>query len=225
MIDPNPTYYTDLAVAYLRGQAMWTDRPSPPPDELAALLAAGEEAGLPLHYFKRTMPLARVQWALGVLRGIGPASLLDIGSGRGTFLWPLLAAFPHLPVTAIDANPQRAALLAAVQRGGVERLTARCQNATRLPFADSTFDAVTLLEVLEHIPDAQSALAEAVRVCRRVLLLSVPSRPDNNPEHLHLFTEEILRKMLAFCGVTRVKWGGVPGHLTVLAHKECPDDS
>ena len=78
----------------------------------------------------------------------------------------------------------------------------------------------TLLEVLEHIPDAQAALAEAVRVCRRALLLSVPSRPDDNPEHIHLFDEDALRGMLALCGVTRVKCGGVPGHTTLLAHKE-----
>ncbi|RLT39577.1 MAG: class I SAM-dependent methyltransferase [Chloroflexi bacterium] len=220
MIGLSATYYTDLAVAYLRGQTGLADSHLLQPDELATLLAAGEEAGLPLHYFKRTMALARVRWALSVLRGVQPASLLDVGSGRGTFLWPLLDAFPNLPVTAIDADPQRATLLAAVQRGGVERLTAHGLNATHLPFPDNSFDAVTLLEVLEHIPDAQTALAEAVRVCRRALLLSVPSRPDDNPEHIHLFDEESLRRMLALCGVTRVKCSGVPGHWTALAHKE-----
>ena len=35
--------------------------------------------------------------------GIQPTSLLDIGSGRGTFLWPLLDTLPTLPVIAIDA--------------------------------------------------------------------------------------------------------------------------
>lgn len=76
---------------------------------------------------------------------------------------------------------------------------------------------ITLLEVLEHIPDAQSALAEAIRVCERALLITLPSRPDDNPEHIHLFDEDRLRQMLAACGVTRVKFGGVPGHLTLLA--------
>lgn len=112
-----------------------------------------------------------------------------------------------------------------MQTGGVERLKARQANATDLPFPDRHFDVVTLLEVLEHIPDAQTALAEAVRVCERALLLSVPSRPDDNPstssghrpEHIHLFDEDRLRQMLAACGVTRVKCGGVLGHLTLLA--------
>lgn len=223
------TLYTDCALACVRGYSLQAGRPplaahqtdTPladlTPAQVTDILAAGEAAELPLHYFKRTMALARVQWALGVLRGLQPASLLDIGSGRGTFLWPLLDAFPDLPVTAIDADTQGAELLAAVQAGGVERLKARQANATGLPFPDRHFDVVTLLEVLEHIPDAQTALAEAVRVCERVLLVTVPSRPDDNPEHIHIFDEERLRQMLAVCGVTRVKFGGVSGHQTILA--------
>ncbi len=216
-------------MACVRGYAIQSGNPSLPDDDthtpLANLtpvqteriLAAGDGAELPLHYFKRSRTLPRVEWALGVLRGLQPASLLDIGSGRGTFLWPLLDALPHLPVTAIDADPRRVALLAAVQQGGIKRLTAQQADTTALPFPDSHFDVITLLEVLEHIPDAQTALAEAVRVCERALLITVPSRPDDNPEHIHLFDEDRLGQMLADCGVNRVKCGGVPGHLTVLA--------
>ncbi len=225
------THYTTLALACVRGYAIQSGNPFLPdgdthtplanltPVQTKRILAAGDAAELPLHYFKRSRLLPRVEWALGVLRGLQPASLLDIGSGRGTFLWPLLAAFPHLPVTAIDADPRRAKLLAAVQAGGIERLTTRQADATALPFPDSHFDVITLLEVLEHIPDTQSALAEAVRVCERALLITVPSRPDDNPEHIHLFDEDRLRQMLAVCGVSRVKCGGVPGHLTILAQK------
>lgn len=225
------TLYTDCALAWVRGHSLQTGRPplaahqmdTPlvdlTPAQATDILAAGEAAELPLHYFKRTMPLARVQWALGVLRGLQSTSLLDIGSGRGTFLWPLLDAFPHLPVTAVDADPRRTELLTAVQAGGLERLNARQADATALPFPDASFDVVTMLEVLEHIPDAQTALAEAVRLCQRALLITVPSRPDDNPEHIHLFDEERLRQMLADCGVERVKCSGVPGHLTVLAQK------
>lgn len=226
-----PTHYSEPALACVRGYAILTGNPTLADDDihtpLSALtpaqqeriLAAGEFAGLPLHYFKRSRTLPRVEWALGVLRGMQPGTLLDIGSGRGTFLWPLLDAFPHLPVTAVDADPRRAERLAAVQAGGIERLTARQADATDLPFPDRSFDVVTLLEVLEHIPDAESALAECVRVCQRALLITVPSRPDNNPEHIHLFDEARLRRMLAACGVSRVKCDGVPRHLTLLALK------
>ena len=44
---------------------------------------------------------------LGTLRGIAPTHLLDIGTGRGVFLWPLLDAFPSLMVTAVERDDVR----------------------------------------------------------------------------------------------------------------------
>jgi hypothetical protein len=67
-----------------------------------------------LHYFKRVRLLPRIRWALGVLHTVQPASLPDIGSGHGKFLWPLLDAFPDLPVTAVDSDPKRVRDLEAV---------------------------------------------------------------------------------------------------------------
>ena len=49
-------------------------------------------------------------------------------------------------------------------------------TAEMLPFGDGLFDTVLMLDVLEHVPDANRALAEASRVLKDtgVLLLSVP---------------------------------------------------
>jgi SAM-dependent methyltransferase len=205
------TLYQSYAAAFVRGREM----------QSCARMSDGAPAargpGLPLHYFKRVPLLPRIQWALGVIHSLQPANLLDVGSGRGKFLWPLLDTFPTMPVTAVDADARRARDLEAVHLGGIDRLTVRQADAAGLPFADATFDVVTLLEVLEHIPYPQPALAEAVRVARRALLISAPSRPDENPEHLHLFTEEQLRSMLAACGVTQVKVARVPEHWVVIA--------
>lgn len=54
------------------------------------------------HYFKVKDDLPRVQVVLGFLHGIAPAeqcqALLDVGSGRGVFLFPLLRDFPDMEV-------------------------------------------------------------------------------------------------------------------------------
>src|SRR5687768_11032523 len=109
MSDLDSHYYIDLATAFVRGR--FPNAPDQPPDQL---ISFGRQAGLRLHPFRRTQELPRVRKALGVLRGLGPADLLDIGSGRGTFLWPLLDAFPYLDVLSIDQKEAIAADLDAV---------------------------------------------------------------------------------------------------------------
>ncbi len=207
------SYYDELVAAFIRGRLPGERLPA----TVEELLALGQAHGLPLHYFKRVRLLPRIQWALGVLRTLQPANVLDIGSGRGKFLWPLLDAFPHLPVAAVDVDAKRVRDLEAVSRGGVERLAARQADAAGLPFAGGSFDIVTLLEVLEHTDTPHLALAEAARVVQRHLLLSVPSKPDDNPEHLHLFTEARLRTLLTQAGMRQVKIQQAPGHLLALA--------
>jgi 2-polyprenyl-3-methyl-5-hydroxy-6-metoxy-1,4-benzoquinol methylase len=197
-------HFLKLAAAFVRGRyaqghpvELRAELHDAPLDDLAevalaTIFQAGQAAGLEMHKFKRTMGLARVQRVFGVLRNIAPIDLLDIGSGRGASLWPLLDEFPALPVTAIDEDPIRARDLHAVHLGGVDRLNGHQMNATKLDFPAGAFDVVTALEVLEHIPSVPQALAEAVRVVRRFIVLSAPSQPDNNPGHIHLLAETTL---------------------------------
>jgi hypothetical protein len=77
-------YFSELATAFVRGRL----------GDPSASIDDGLAAGLRLHKFKRNEDLTRVRRVLSLLRGLAPATLLDIGSGRGTFLWPLLAGFP-----------------------------------------------------------------------------------------------------------------------------------
>lgn len=163
-------YYTRLAAAYVRGRlggSLPAEMLAAPLEELSderldALIAAGLAAGLRLHRFKRTMGLPRVRKTLGALRGLAPASLLDVGSGRGAFLWPLLDAFPELSVTTLDLLAHRVADMEAVRAGGVERLHPVQGDATATPFEDRAFDGVTALEALEHIPDVGARLRNVV---------------------------------------------------------------
>jgi ubiquinone/menaquinone biosynthesis C-methylase UbiE len=225
-------YYLRPAAAFVRGtlgdtasdrsQAGLFVRPLDElaPEEMAVLIDIGREHGLRLHAFKNTMGLARVRKVLGILKGVQPRHLLDIGSGRGAFLWPLLHEFPRLPITAIDTRADRVAALRAVRAGGIDSLTACQMDVTALPFDDDRFEVVTMLEVLEHIPNTTMSLAEVCRVARSRLILSVPSRPDDNPEHLHLFTEDALRAHLARQGIRRVQFEHVLNHLIAVARIE-----
>jgi len=227
--DTDPFYFERLAAAFVRGRLrraaadlrsthrLITPLEALTPADYRELIRLGLTHDLRLHRFKRTMGLPRVAKVLGILRGVRPASLLDIGSGRGAALWPLLDAFPSLPVTTVEQLPQRVADLGAVRAGGVATLAVVRADATVLPFADNAFDTVLLLEVLEHIPDAGQSLAEAARVGRRFLILSVPSRSDDNPEHLHLFSAGQLMTMLRVVGATRVTFDGVHNHLIAVA--------
>ena len=202
-------YFTDLATAFVRGRL----------GNPTATIEDGIVAGLRIHKFKQNTELPRVRRVLGILRGLAPDSLLDIGSGRGTFLWPLLANFPLLPVTTIDWSERRVSDLEAVRIGGIERLTVARMDVERLTFPPQSFDVVTMLEVLEHLNNPGSGLRCAIQAARRAVIVSVPSVPDDNPEHLHLFGVEQLSEMAAEVGCRRVTFEHVLNHRIMLCQK------
>ncbi len=228
-MNEEPEYFLTLAAAFVRGRlkndrvhaeyASLFVRPLDEltEDEMRMLVQLSKEEGLRIHRFKRTMELPRVHKVLGILKSMQAQNVLDIGSGRGAFLWPLLHEFPYLPVTAVDILDYRVADLQMVHDGGIERLTAVQASATELPFADHTFDVVTMLEVLEHIPATATALNEVCRVAQRFLILSVPSKEDDNPEHIHLFDAESLKHHLLASGAERVTVEYILNHMIVVA--------
>jgi SAM-dependent methyltransferase len=205
-------YYLELACAFVRGRL-----PDAPALSSAELFRHGEQAGLRLHKFKRSAVLPRVKRVFGFFHQLQPSSLLDVGSGRGVFLWPLLDSFAALDVHCIDVRQDRVTDLLAVREGGVERLNATVMDATAMTFPDDSFDGVTLLEVLEHLQKPAEAVAHAVRVARRFVVASVPSKPDDNPEHIHLFTGDSLSDLFHEAGVERVSVSHVLNHVVALA--------
>ena len=220
-------YYRRLAAAYLRGYAIRTaclDRLPSFLRETADIPLTDEEwrcvqdlfaqEKLKLYRFKQNPPLLpRVKKTLGFLHAVQPQSLLDVGSGRGAFLFPFLEEFPWVETTSIDLLDYRIRFLQDIGLGGISNLHAAQADLCAQPFARHSFDVVALLEVLEHIPNAQEAVTAAVQMAKRYIVLTVPSKEDNNPEHIHLFTKDSLTQLFANAGCTKLHFDGVPGHL------------
>ena len=109
--------------------------------------------------------------ALSLIDG---SSMLDVGSCFG-FL-ALRCAREGRTVSACDISAGATALLrSAAIRCGVN-VDAVVGDATRLPFAENSFDSVTLIHLLEHLDKKQIliAIGEALRVARRRVVIAVP---------------------------------------------------
>lgn len=202
-------YITHLAEAYKRGyEKRYADMDNAPE--------------MKLHYFKVKDDLPRVQVVLSFLQGIVPAgqcnSLLDVGSGRGVFLFPLLREFPELEVTSLDVLPHRVALHECLNAGGIANLHPLLENICTWDAPDKSFDVVTMLEVIEHIPDTLSVVKNAIRLARNYIIVSVPSKPDDNPEHIHLFSNDDLRRLFLENGCAKVKFMSVTNHHVMVAY-------
>jgi DNA-binding transcriptional MerR regulator len=100
-----------------------------------------------------------------VLRGVTDAiqsapgrQLLDVGGGTGNYA----AALRELgwAPTVIDASPQMR------RRAEAKGLPVIAGEATMLPFADGSYDAVTMISMLHQVSDWRRALGEARRVLR-----------------------------------------------------------
>jgi SAM-dependent methyltransferase len=105
----------------------------------------------------------------------GCARILEIGGGRSGLAHML---YPDAEVVTIDLDFE----LHGHGPSGAKAAFV-CGDARGLPFADSTFDAVTLFDVLEHVHEDKIAAEEALRVTRSsgVVLVSTPNTDWHYP--------------------------------------------
>ena len=154
----------------------------------------------------------RERLLLGVLLGAGPGRrVLNVGAGQGTFTNRLAAR--GFEVTSTELGETALATLRQRVRGEVV-----AADATMLPFADASFDALVLGEVLEHVADDALAVREAARVLApgAVLGLSVPRNPawfsasDAWAGHVRRYTREELTARVEAAGFRILRcaaWG------------------
>ncbi|MGD3105100.1 methyltransferase domain-containing protein [Streptomyces sp. YGL11-2] len=99
---------------------------------------------------------------------LGPhATVLDLGSGYGGSARALAERF-GCRVVALDLSDEhnRRHRAANARRGLDGLIEVVTGSLNELPYEAERFDVVWSLEVLSHVPDKESALAEAVRVLK-----------------------------------------------------------
>lgn len=145
----------------------------------------------------------RAGWArerLETLGGGRPLRVLDVACGAGFLANPLARAGHR--VTGIDLSAPSLAVARAHDVTG--RVDYRIMDARGLVFPDASFDAVTMMDFLEHVEDPGAVLAEAARVLRPGGLLL-----------FHTFNRTALADLVVIRGV---RWAvrNTPRHLHVL---------
>jgi SAM-dependent methyltransferase len=142
----------------------------------------------------------------GVLGDVSGVRVVDVGIGEGFALERMFP--PGTEAVGLEYRHDKARVAAdklpsvAVLRG----------DAGVLPFPDRSVDLVTSIEVLEHLPGFEQAVAEMARICRGRLVVSVPWEPwfrlgnlgrgknvkrlGNDPEHVNFFSPARLRRAL-----------------------------
>lgn len=172
-------------------------------------------------------PVFRHEAARSLIASLGSQiSVLDLGCGDGLLLSLLESDGVH--GTGLDLSET------AVKKAQARGLDARAHDfAKPLPYADRTFDIVVMLDVLEHLYDPATLLAEATRVSKKYVLVGVPNFsslparlqvllgrvPENNlPKkgHVYWFNFPILRSLLEKVGLhivgqkVNTPWQNVP---------------
>jgi demethylmenaquinone methyltransferase/2-methoxy-6-polyprenyl-1,4-benzoquinol methylase len=133
------------------------------------------------------------RWRSAVLEavGAGPGErVLDLAAGTGTSSLPFAQAGAH--VVPCDFSQG----MLAVGKRNLPQLPFTAGDGTRLPFADASFDAVTISFGLRNLVDADAGLREMLRVTRPGgrLVVCEFSRPTWAPLRT-LYAEYLMRAL------------------------------
>lgn len=152
-------------------------------------------------WYETKDPLSVVDWSLvEAVHGHAGSAVLDVGCGLGGYS-AALKGLGHTCV-GVDINPRYVETACGI---GVD---ARVYDGLRLPFANRSFQTSFAIEVLEHVPDPGSLVAEAARVSSDGFLATVPNCSQDfggagvvfdhmlDADHRNFFTRESLARLL-----------------------------
>ena len=115
--------------------------------------------------------------AADIVAGWQPRKIADLATGTGDLALALQEKLPDADITGVDFLPE---MLELARHKGVRQLV--LADAMKLPFADDSFDCVTIAFGLRNLENYSAALTEMRRVLKtngRLLVLefSLPSTP------------------------------------------------
>lgn len=132
-------------------------------------------------YYRQTHfnQVDRDEWVAAQARSLPTgARVLDVGAGPG----PYRELFAHCEYLAQDFGQEPAT------QGCYTKLDYEC-DITAIPAEDESFDAILCTEVLEHVPDPRSAVAEMARLLkpggRLILTAPLGSAIHQQPYHFY----------------------------------------
>jgi demethylmenaquinone methyltransferase/2-methoxy-6-polyprenyl-1,4-benzoquinol methylase len=154
-----------------------------------------------------------------------PFALLDIAGGTGDVASRAIAAGGEFTrATVCDINPD----MLAVGRARAETdhlgdaITFTEGNAEALPFADRSFDAVTIAFGIRNVPRIEAALAEAFRVLRiggKFLCLEFSAVDVPGLDRLYdFYSFNVIRRSAA-------RWRATPGPIAIWWNRSAASPS
>lgn len=156
-----------------------------------------------LYRFKRNdlVLLPRVKEIIGILKSIqyDITSIVDFGTQRGALMFPLLDIFPAIQFTGVDISDDiNQFMLPLTQYNPYFNFTMVQADITKPihGIEDKSVDMVLASEILEHLENPLDAVLEAVRIAKKYIIITVPSKPDNNPEHIQYFKIDNMLSLL-----------------------------
>lgn len=149
------------------------------------------------------IPEDQVEGAL--LEFVGPSqvtSYLDLGTGTGRILE--LVAPRASRAVGIDLNGEMLTLARQrIERAALGHVQVRRGDLFELPYADASFELITVHQVLHYLEDPSAAVAEAARVLKpggRVVIA------DFAPHALEFLRDEHQHRRLGFADKEVAQW-------------------
>ncbi len=140
--------------------------------------------------------------------------LLDVGCATGDFLLEMQQK-PNWQLTGIE--PSQVAAAYVRKNTHIDVIEGFLNNA---PFANQSFDAITMWDVIEHVYDPRDVIDKAAKLLRTggILIVNHPNLDSIDarlfsmawagyelPRHLYLFPTDILRNLMAERGLRELK--------------------